>query len=237
MNFEDHLRKEIEEYKESLIQETSSLIMANPNRHPHLTYESVSITLTSLELDELEETHKEYSEKLKSLTATKTEPPAQNPLNSLKAVKSDFTSWVTKFHGSDEDIGTVDFSKSIHFGFHVGTLEQAKMFGDKIHRVEFGYNNLLRMDDLGTWSPASILNDLKHKQIITTETATNILNEQDDEKKDKMIREAIVNAGFDAIVYRNEVEKKGSLSYIILTSEQINSISLNKKSSHKMKLK
>lgn len=235
MNFEDHLRKEIDEYKESLVQETSSLIMANPNRHPHLTHESVSSTLTSMELDELEETHKEYSEKLKNLSTIKAEPPTQSQPKPLKAAKRDFSNWITKFHGSDEDIATVDFSKSIHFGFHVGTLEQAKLFGNKIHRVEFGYNNLLRMDDLGTWSPASILNDLRRKQIITTETVTKVLNELDDEKKDKMIRETIVNAGFDAIVYRNEVEKKGSLSYIILSSEQIKTISLSKKPSYKMK--
>lgn len=234
MQFEDYLIKEVELYREKLIKSTVSLIMDCPSRHSHLTHESVLNALMCMEIEELEDTHNEFSNKHKTANLQSALPIPSEPLK-INTPHKDYSNWITKFHGSDEYIESVDFSCSNHFGFHVGTLEQAKIFGNQIHRVEFGYNNLLRMDDLGTWSPAIILNDLQKKHIITSDTVNKIMSEQNDSKKDQMIRRVITEAGFDAIVYNNEVEKKGSKSYIILTSNQIRSITLNNKNSPRMR--
>lgn len=210
MNFSQFAQAELDNHQ-ALVAKTAELIMASPTRRPSLTLEVVMEVLGEMGTDELTKTHQEYVERL----APKEEVGYQAPSVVYEHVA---------YHGSDDSITNIDFEKSAHFGFHVGTKAQAKMFGDKLHEVTFKYSNLLRLDDLGTWSVHSIISSLKALGHMDTSTATSIYEEPDTAKQDKMLREAIVEAGFDAIVYKNQVERKNTDSHIIIDEKSVVSI-------------
>lgn len=210
MNFSEFAQAEIDNHQ-ALMTQTAELIMASPTRRPSLTLEIVMEALGEMDTDELTKTHQDYTERLKP----KKEVDYQAP-----AVVHEHIA----YHGSYDSIRSIDFEKSAHFGFHLGSKAQAKMFGDKLHEVTFKYSNLLRLDDLGTWSVHSIISSLKALGHMSTTTATSIYDEQDTAKQDKMLRESIIEAGFDAIVYKNQVERKNTDSFIIIDDKSVVSI-------------
>ncbi|MCY9861535.1 hypothetical protein OTK49_03260 [Vibrio coralliirubri] len=185
--------------------------MASPTRRPSLTTDSITIILNEMELEELTQTFHDYTERLQPKIEEKYQPAISIHEH-------------VAYHGSDTTISDIDFEMSEHFGFHIGSKSQAKMFGDKLHEVTFRYSNLLRLDDLGTWSAHSIIQSLKALGHMDTATATPIYDEPNAAHQDKMLRSAIVNAGFDAIVYNNQVEQKNTDSYIIIDKKCVTSI-------------
>lgn len=77
--------------------------------------------------------------------------------------------------------------------------------------------NPLHLPDLGVWSPAMIM-----RQVPGGNAHMERMYGADSEAgMFEVVRDAIEQAGFDGISYTNEVEDKGSLSYIPLRKEQI----------------
>jgi hypothetical protein len=81
--------------------------------------------------------------------------------------------------------------------------------------------NPLHLDDLGSWTPHDILNSLGEQADcwpLLAKASTNA-------EKFNIVRQAVVEAGYDGISYTNEVEDKGSLSYLAISNDQIIPIS------------
>jgi hypothetical protein len=78
-------------------------------------------------------------------------------------------------------------------------------------------NNPLRMQDLGTWSAQSILANMPNTNV--REHKLHLA--ESNEAAFEIVRKAIINQGYDSIVYENAVEDPGSDSYIVFNQAQI----------------
>lgn len=85
--------------------------------------------------------------------------------------------------------------------------------------VYLGIKNPIRLPDLGTWSAWDIVRALPDGTLSESERAA-IMDAND---RYSELRETLLDKGIDGVIYRNEVEDKGSDSYIAFKPEQIKS--------------
>lgn len=225
MSFYEFAQNMLEE-KEVLVHRVAEIINNYPHKKPNLDYNKIKEMLADMSFSELEKLATEYQEKTEKLQASHLE---QNKNDIKQSSQSGcFRKTITMFHGSDCEIDQVDFLKSSHFGFHVGTKSQAEEFGDKIHKVTFGYNKLLEMEDLGTWAVNLLTRELLNQKVITHHIAEKIHQTSCTAEQDELIRQCIIDAGFDGIKYTNLVECEGEESVILIRNDQIMDISIER---------
>lgn len=129
-------------------------------------------------------------------------------------------------HGTDADFDTFEFTEDI--GFHFGSAEtaatrvrQAEMEDGKTLAVYLRIRNPLRLPDLHTWSPSSVVGALFDAGVISSEQA---------DEAGLVDREQVAAwlhaKGYDGIVYSNITEAGGD-SWIAMQPEQIKSATSN----------
>jgi hypothetical protein len=80
----------------------------------------------------------------------------------------------------------------------------------------------LELPDLGTWTFNALMAEMpKHPEVGIDLSACWSEWEQSDARGWAALRNAINRAGYDSIVYRNEVEDRGSLSWIVFDPARI----------------
>lgn len=154
-----------------------------------------------------------------------------------KPSTAEFKQWVgysklpIQYHYSSNSFDKVDVTKS-DLGFHVGTLEQAehrkKLLGGNEDILSFFVNirNPLKLKDNGSFHADNISEQLLKKGIIDKK----LMNEINDagwkerKKYNQIVRNIILNKGYDGIMYKNEHEGNG-VSYIIIDPTTIKSTS------------
>lgn len=118
-------------------------------------------------------------------------------------------------------------------GIHVGTEAQAGKIKEADGRegekkmVSVQPQNSLELEDAGMWQAnTSFVSQLVDKGIITEKEGNDILTRKDMSMKDKttFLRNAIKEKGYDSIKYKNEYEKDGDYSYIILDPSKIETV-------------
>lgn len=133
---------------------------------------------------------------------------------------------------SEKPFNTFDMSKS-DLGPHFGTLEQAEhranMFPENasIFPVWLNITNPLRLKDVGSFHADAIADQLRRKKIISRALEKEIAQAYEKDwrsrkKYDRVIKKAIIDAGYDGIVYKNQHEGQGD-SYIAFYPQQIKS--------------
>jgi len=128
-------------------------------------------------------------------------------------------------------------------GVHLGSLDQALyrivMKGDpqpidhgSIFPLWFKVSNLLRLKDTGSFHSDAIADQLARKKIIPKALAKEIIaaGKHDWRSRkiyDPIVRDAIIKAGYDGVVYRNETEGAGD-SWIAFHPQQLKSAISNR---------
>ena len=130
-------------------------------------------------------------------------------------------------------------------GFHVGTLASAYQkrkttVGEDTSAPTGTYKemyvvakNPLWLDDLGTWTPADILEQLRTHGLIPFDVYQKLHRQADANQggynlpTTQIIREIIEAHGYDSIFYRNNHEDVGSVSVIALHADQIITVAEN----------
>lgn len=123
-------------------------------------------------------------------------------------------------------------------GIHFGTLETAEHFvrggpsyfdpleGSSVRPVYLKVKKPLRLPDMAQWLPQNLADGLADLKVITTDQQEEIVRrtqmptKQSDLACYKMIRKWLDDAGYDAVVYKNEFEGSGD-SYIVWHPQQI----------------
>lgn len=131
------------------------------------------------------------------------------------------------YHGTDAEFDTFEFTEDI--GFHFGSAEtaatrilQAQMEDDGITlAVYLRLRNPLRLPDLHTWSPRSVVSALLDAGVISEDQA-----DAADVIDREQVASWLADKGYDSIVYRNETEAGGD-SWIAMEPEQIKSATSN----------
>lgn len=130
------------------------------------------------------------------------------------------------YHGTDADFNVFEFSEDI--GFHFGSAEtaatriqQADMEDSRTLAVYLCIRNPLRLPDLHTWSPRSVVNALLDVGVISEEQADDA-----DVIDREQVASWLADKGYDGIVYRNETEAGGD-SWIAMQPQQIKSATTN----------
>ena len=129
------------------------------------------------------------------------------------------------YHGTRAKFIAFDKDAIAHFGFHVGTLSQAKKFSKKPMALFAAISNAIRLPDLGMWGfenvarnvdsrGLGIINDAEYEQAWNA-------NDQSGE-----LRKILQSKGYDGIIYQNEVEGKGE-SYVAFEPAQLKSATDN----------
>jgi hypothetical protein len=130
---------------------------------------------------------------------------------------------LTLYHGTNADFATFDNSLQYsrgQMGMHLGDKEAAgNIFGDtppkRIIPIEVDIKNPLRLEDLGAWQGADVVEMVNEK----------IGSKLPLSAPDSAIREAIKKAGYDGVVYENKFESSidgvASDSYIAFSPKQI----------------
>ena len=174
------------------------------------------------------------------MTAAHTPPwLAEHTAPNGRPVRENFASWFTDskvtdesglprvvYHGTDADFDVFEFSEDI--GFHFGSAEtaatriqQAEMEDSRTLAVYLCISNPIRLHDLHTWSPRSVVSALLNAGVISEDQAA------DAEVIDReQVAAWLADKGFDGIVYRNETEAGGD-SWIAMQPEQIKSATAN----------
>ena len=134
---------------------------------------------------------------------------------------------------ADFDYSNIDLDNSREIGLHCGTEQACKDKGYKcINKLNISNENILALDTdmAGYWSDPAVLKHLnnvfsdseisslrkKMRAFSGEETGTKYKNYS------KIIRDALLDKGYNVISYPNSVEDVGSTSYIILDSSIIN---------------
>lgn len=141
------------------------------------------------------------------------------------------------YHKSQAKFTVFDKRRIGHFGFHFGTIEQARQVdthGARGHlvRAYLRIENPLRLPDLGSWDTDAIVDELAKLRLITPEQDAQLDRAFDPEER---LREIIRSHGYDGIVYENLgerklIDKKRNLladSYIAFEPTQIKSATEN----------
>lgn len=135
----------------------------------------------------------------------------------------------------DFDYSTIDLDNSREIGLHCGTEQACKDKGYKyINKLNVSNENILALDTdmAGYWSDPAMLKHLtgifsneeisslrrKMRMFSGEETGTKYKNYS------KIIRDALLDKGYNVISYPNSVEDAGSTSYIILDSSIISKL-------------
>lgn len=142
------------------------------------------------------------------------------------------------FHASRSEVPFLSFDTAKgDLGAHFGTLEQAE------HRANLFNKNAsifpawlnimypLRLKDEGSFHADAIADQLAKKKIITRQLAKEIKSEYEKnwrsrKKYDPIVRQAIIDAGYDGVVYKNLHEGVGD-SFIAFHPQQIKSAIAN----------
>lgn len=101
--------------------------------------------------------------------------------------------------------------------------------GARVHPVHLAVRNPVRVPDPTNWDADFLLYLLRAEGVITQEEHDKLYDqwerefETDHESGRDCIREALVRKGYDAIVYTNKHEDKGSDSYIVFSAQQVRS--------------
>ena len=143
----------------------------------------------------------------------------------------------------DFDYSNIDLDNSREIGLHCGTEQACKDKGYKcINKLNISNENILALDTdmVGYWSDPAIFKYLtnvfsdseisalrkKMRAFSGEETGTKYKNYS------KIIRDALLDKGYNVISYPNSVEDAGSTSYIILDSSIINKPMVEVKKKH-----
>lgn len=126
------------------------------------------------------------------------------------------------YHGTRRRFAVFDTAAIEHFGFHVGTLAQARKFGSKPMALYVAIANPIRLPDLGTWGFENLARHLDRRGL-------GILSALDYERawgaRDQSgeLRTILLEKGYDGIVYANAVEGRGD-SFIAFEPAQLRSV-------------
>lgn len=102
-------------------------------------------------------------------------------------------------------------------GVHFGTKIQAQSFGT-VFDFYLSMAQPLRLPDLGTWEPPSVMRAANQRGVSMTEKETSaVLSAKD---QNGALRKLLMRKGYDGVVYQNEAEGKGD-SYIAFSPLQI----------------
>lgn len=144
------------------------------------------------------------------------------------------------YHATGSDFNAFDTSKS-DLGAHFGTEEQANKVatgmrldmreGTNIMPVWLSIKNPLRLNDTGTFHADGIALQLEKKGILPKGEGKRIEKEISEDwrarqKYNPVVKQAILDAGYDGVVYKNTQEGRGD-SYIAFSPEQIKSATGN----------
>ena len=144
------------------------------------------------------------------------------------------------YHATSNSFDAFDTSKS-DLGAHFGTLDQANKIardriagrpgesGPNIMPVHLRITNPLRLKDEGSFHAWSIADQLALKGIISKEQAGRFKSDgwRANTQNNAAARDAIRNAGYDSVVYKNTQEGRGD-SYIALDPSQVKSATGNR---------
>lgn len=149
------------------------------------------------------------------------------------------------FHATtgEFDKFNIDFKETdAILGTHVGTKSSANdrldwMMGPSDHDWDsnasilgktaqimpllISVQNPLRLPDLGYWRPGKVAEALRTRGINVAGEGT---RESDQLLSNQDLRDAIVVAGYDSVVYKNNVEGMGTDSYILFSPSQLRSV-------------
>jgi 8-oxo-dGTP diphosphatase len=140
----------------------------------------------------------------------------------------------TVHHGSTQDFVVFNPEKSREFGFHFGTLESAKHRNAAfVKKYEITFNNPLKLDDVGFWESASVLDNMTKKGYVNQQQSRQLLqdiNKQASQRakvsgtslryeKNEVLKDVLESMGYDSIVYENRGEA-GDTAYIIFRPDQ-----------------
>jgi hypothetical protein len=143
---------------------------------------------------------------------------------------------VVFYHGTTSDFSQFELNG---LGIHVGTMKAAN---DRLHLLGAHFDGaimpvvarcqrLLELPDIGWEFPASVMDELFNHGVVDGDAADRLFLQVDrltaeDEWHPEafaLVREAILAAGYDGIVYQNDCEDPGSLSYIVLRPSDLKS--------------
>ena len=139
--------------------------------------------------------------------------------------------------GNSTNLKTFDISNSKEIGIHCGTKECAEEVAERNgykHLCKLTFDNskcLPVSEDLtATWGSMEIIRVLR--KVFNSDEVTALQNQMrqyaDSASKEIMystlIREFILNHGYNVVSYTNEIEDKGSTSYIILDTSVITNV-------------
>jgi hypothetical protein len=129
------------------------------------------------------------------------------------------------YHGTTSKVAFKAFDTGIsEFGTHFGTSRQANEFimateknpktGGRISPVFLSIQNPLRLIDYGNWSNLTVATQLRDKRIISATLYDELESGTDEREVRERLRKAMLDAGYDGIIYLNRFEglNKGSLS-------------------------
>lgn len=137
------------------------------------------------------------------------------------------------FHATDKDFDSFDCTKG-DLGSHFGNYEQANYVADKRKGYESGVRiipvllkmkNPLRLKDVGSFHADGVAFQLEKLGLLRKGYGKKIESECDSDwklrrKYNPIILDAIINEGYDGVVYANKHEGFGD-SYIAINSAQI----------------
>lgn len=144
----------------------------------------------------------------------------------------EFKGWVgssrlpVQYHAttSPERFNSIDLGRS-DLGFHVGTYEQAYRRLKTLNALETGriipfwinMRNPLKLKDEGSFHANAISGQLLRLKLIDRKMfeEINMAGYQGDKKYNAIIRDIILKAGYDGVVYKNTMEGN-ALSYIVI---------------------
>jgi hypothetical protein len=121
------------------------------------------------------------------------------------------------YHGTNANFATFSPMYTVgQMGFHFGTKEQALEIGNikYLFQVYLTINNPLRLSDLGAWRGQNVVDMVNKILGIKLNPSAN----------DRQIAKAIMSAGYDGVVYKNQFEGDEDDSYIVFSPNQIHII-------------
>ena len=136
------------------------------------------------------------------------------------------TAFIIAYHGTKHNFDSLDPDKSglgTHFGDYrtaVKRLKHLKRMRDfeepLIQRYQLNIHNPLRLPDIGGWdSPPDLEGALIRAGILTLEDYAVTRQIKSDKAAFAELRRLIEKAGYDSVVYPNNIEGSGSMSYIV----------------------
>lgn len=175
---------------------------------------------------------------LKEAAKKITDSPAFKKWFGNSQVKTKSGKPIIMYHATPNDFSVFDTSRG-DLGSHFGTLEQANGIADfrlggngmaSIMPVYLKIENPLRLKDVGSFHADGIASQLEKKGFLTKGEGRRIEKEIDKNWRlrkefDPKLRQLIIDAGYDGIVYKNTAKQEGEGdSYVAFEPTQIKSI-------------